>query len=307
MNSHDALFFFDLQVSIQLQKWSTKQVELKSEDTPSYPQAPEPEPTRSSPLVADQQPQDVLDLSNYDPDELLDLIQIACLLCQRKLKTVQDLRKHQALSDLHKKNLEDPQAVQAALRKARGVSSSSSSSSSNEYGASATNSTASSISASSATLNTLPTNVDDEPKYRDRAAERRQTFGQPEYPLPPTPAGRDYGGRHNSYRGGYGDLEVIIPEQPTKDGIKEDNIGNRLLKSMGWKEGQGLGKDGDGIKAPIEASSYAKGVGIGAGLLRKADGTTVMRGPQGTYAETAKELARRRYEESGHGRDSSDK
>lgn len=41
-------------------------------------------------------------------------------------------------------------------------------------------------------------------------------------------------------------------EEPTKFGIKEDNIGNKLLQKMGWSEGQGLGKSNQGIVDPIE-------------------------------------------------------
>jgi len=41
-------------------------------------------------------------------------------------------------------------------------------------------------------------------------------------------------------------------EQPTATGIKDDNIGNKLLQKMGWQEGQGLGQRGQGIIDPIE-------------------------------------------------------
>ncbi|KAF9954927.1 hypothetical protein BGZ72_004155 [Mortierella alpina] len=291
-------------VSIQLQKWSTKQVELQSGEghAPAPQQALESGKATTAPQSFSQpsQGQELLDFAKYEPDELLDLKQVACLLCQRRLKSLQDLRKHQELSDLHKKNLLDPQAVQNALRKSRGIPASTT-----------TGATAQSESSSSgASVDGAVTKPDEEPKYRDRAAERRQIFGQPDYPLPPTPTGRDrdYGGGSGGRFGGGGGRgmgggggfqhDVVIPEQPTKDGIKEDNIGNRLLKSMGWKEGQGLGKDGAGIKAPIEASGYAKGVGIGAGLARKADGASTLRGPLGNYADSVKELARRRYEQS---------
>uniref|UniRef100_A0A673JGA7 RNA binding motif protein 5 n=1 Tax=Sinocyclocheilus rhinocerous TaxID=307959 RepID=A0A673JGA7_9TELE len=88
-------------------------------------------------------------------------------------------------------------------------------------------------------------------KYRDRAAERREKYGIPEPPVPkkrkftqPTPV-------------------VVNYEQPTKDGLNSDNIGNKMLQAMGWKEGKGLGRNQQGITAPIEAQLRMKGAGLG--------------------------------------------
>ncbi|MEQ2174573.1 hypothetical protein GOODEAATRI_009236, partial [Goodea atripinnis] len=44
-------------------------------------------------------------------------------------------------------------------------------------------------------------------------------------------------------------------EQPTKDGLTSDNIGNKMLQAMGWKEGKGLGRNQQGITAPIEVDA----------------------------------------------------
>lgn len=46
--------------------------------------------------------------------------------------------------------------------------------------------------------------------------------------------------------------------------IADDNKGARMLASMGWKKGEGLGKDGSGILDPVKAESYAQSAGIGS-------------------------------------------
>ncbi|XP_078413206.1 G patch domain-containing protein 2 isoform X2 [Cetorhinus maximus] len=45
--------------------------------------------------------------------------------------------------------------------------------------------------------------------------------------------------------------------------IPETNIGSRMLQSMGWLPGTGLGPDGKGIAEPIRAVRRPKGVGLG--------------------------------------------
>lgn len=45
--------------------------------------------------------------------------------------------------------------------------------------------------------------------------------------------------------------------------IPDSNIGNRLLQSMGWTPGTGLGPDGTGIKDPISALKRRDRVGLG--------------------------------------------
>ncbi|KAK1171424.1 G patch domain-containing protein 2-like isoform X1 [Acipenser oxyrinchus oxyrinchus] len=45
--------------------------------------------------------------------------------------------------------------------------------------------------------------------------------------------------------------------------IPENNIGNKMLQSMGWSPGMGLGPDGTGISEPIRALQRPKGAGLG--------------------------------------------
>uniref|UniRef100_A0AAY4AXK3 RNA binding motif protein 5 n=1 Tax=Denticeps clupeoides TaxID=299321 RepID=A0AAY4AXK3_9TELE len=89
-----------------------------------------------------------------------------------------------------------------------------------------------------------------EMKYRDRAAERREKYGIPE---PPVPKKRKFTPPQ----------PVVNYEQPTKDGLNSDNIGNKMLQAMGWKEGKGLGRNQQGITSPIEAQMRMKGAGLG--------------------------------------------
>ncbi|XP_075997374.1 RNA-binding protein 5 isoform X2 [Genypterus blacodes] len=87
-------------------------------------------------------------------------------------------------------------------------------------------------------------------KYRDRAAERREKYGIPE---PPVAKKKKFSQP----------APVVNYEQPTKDGLNSDNIGNKMLQAMGWKEGSGLGRNRQGITTPISAQMRTKGAGLG--------------------------------------------
>ncbi|XP_056150588.1 G patch domain-containing protein 2 isoform X2 [Lampris incognitus] len=45
--------------------------------------------------------------------------------------------------------------------------------------------------------------------------------------------------------------------------LPETNMGNRMLQSMGWSPGMGLGPEGRGITEPIRATQRPKGAGLG--------------------------------------------
>lgn len=79
--------------------------------------------------------------------------------------------------------------------------------------------------------------------YRDRAKERRRQFG-----IDSTGYAFDVMGGSGS--GGARNEDEIRreSEEASKKPLDDSNIGNRLLKSMGWKEGQGVGKHAQGTE-----------------------------------------------------------
>lgn len=47
----------------------------------------------------------------------------------------------------------------------------------------------------------------------------------------------------------------------------------KLLQKLGWKEGEGLGKEGTGIKQPIQPKTVAQpGAGLGSSSSKKHKG-----------------------------------
>lgn len=81
--------------------------------------------------------------------------------------------------------------------------------------------------------------------YRDRAKERRQKYGQSDQPEVPS----------SRYKEKYmrGIKNVLQPEDAssryetdTQGSSLQNSIGAKLLKNMGWSDGQGLGRSNQG-------------------------------------------------------------
>ncbi|VDO96862.1 unnamed protein product [Heligmosomoides polygyrus] len=57
---------------------------------------------------------------------------------------------------------------------------------------------------------------------------------------------------------------VVVSKTDPVRPLNEANKGFRLLQSMGWKEGEGLGKDSQGRQAPVEPAARNERLGLGA-------------------------------------------
>lgn len=91
-------------------------------------------------------------------------------------------------------------------------------------------------------------------QYRDRALERRTALGQPDHPPPPS---------KKQKLASTVQASKPVVSAPEKQ-IEEGNIGSKLLASMGWAAGSGLGSSSVGRVAPVQAKAFASGAGIGA-------------------------------------------
>jgi len=168
---------------------------------------------------------------------------MACLLCKRQFSSKEALQRHQQLSDLHKQNYEK---LKVSVTASMGGEDSESL------------------------------------RYRDRAKERRERYGEPE--VPPI--------LKNAHNKNYNQQQKTIDyEEPTKHGLDSSNLGNQMLKAMGWNEGQGLGRSNQGRVDIIEAQKRTATAGLG---MR---GGTYGASAGDTYKDTIKKMMQVRYNE----------
>ncbi|KAF8553408.1 hypothetical protein OG21DRAFT_1586867 [Imleria badia] len=200
--------------------------------------------------------------------EFSDTSAMTCLLCARQFKTMDQLRRHNKESDLHKarlfipfsKNFKDANLRDVARQK---------------------------VEAARKTSVLKPAETE-QPKYRDRASERRIMHNQPDVPLPENMTTVS---KKKRFAEGP-PPPPSPPPAPLAPGKDDNNVGNRLLKMMGWKEGYGLGSDGDGRVDPVQTAIYAQGVGLGASKAKEFG--KYAEGYSG-YVHMAQDAARERY------------
>jgi hypothetical protein len=192
--------------------------------------------------------------------EFSDTYAMTCLLCARQFKNMDQLKRHNKESDLHKKNFKDTNLRDVARQKAEGARKTSA----------------------------FKAVEAEQPKYRDRASERRIMHNQPDIPLPENISAAS---KKKRYTEGP-PPPPSPPPAPPAPGKDENNVGNKLLKMMGWKEGSGLGTDGDGRVDPIQTAIYAQGVGLGASKAKEFG--KYAEGYSG-YVHMAQDAARERY------------
>ncbi|XP_019736090.1 angiogenic factor with G patch and FHA domains 1 isoform X2 [Hippocampus comes] len=103
------------------------------------------------------------------------------------------------------------------------------------------------------------------PKYRDRAESRRQTVGS-----------------EGLFQQDDAPASVHVE-------ISEVNKGRKMLEKMGWKKGEGLGKEGTGMKDPIQLQIRKAQSGLGACGTMSVDDASLTRSKSQKNWEKARE------------------
>lgn len=229
-------------------------------------------------------------LTPSDSMYYIDTSALSCYLCVRKFKLLDVLLRHERESELHKTNMADEAKRQngqevraiklAEQRKAEGEDA-----------------------AATATA-TAP--AGEAVKYRNRASERRAVFGlSGGADVPKSKFTQVFAGPTAMTSSDAPPSSALPSSEPSDTNaapaISEDasNIGNILLRSMGWTEGQGIGVDGKGIDKPIEAVRYASGAGIGSSA--PSDPTQQQQQRYESMTDHAREDRKKRYYEATQG------
>ncbi|XP_024386380.1 SUPPRESSOR OF ABI3-5 isoform X3 [Physcomitrium patens] len=166
--------------------------------------------------------------------------------------------------------------------------------------------------------------------YRDRAAERRSLYASTlpgdvsegdgkgkDMPFPPGVGARGVGrgsdmpfppgvGGGGSKQGVVTDhsgavmggaetesFEVITAERA----LDASNVGNRMLRNMGWQEGSGLGKEGTGIVEPVLAQGAGERAGLGSHSQQKKTDSRFETLPGDSYRIVIQKKALARFHE----------
>jgi len=179
--------------------------------------------------------------------KLTDWEKLACLLCKRQFASKEKLNKHNTLSDLHKQNILEWRKQNAGA----GEMGSGRSQEGNSF------------------------------QYRDRAKERRNKFGDDDKPVPNKFKEKYLKALDEVTVTGVGGEAASVPK------IGEENVGNRMLQKMGWKDGLGLGKKNQGRTEIITAQSRTAQSGLGTAQIAS--------NPNDTYKDLARKTLWNRY------------
>ncbi|KAJ7694105.1 hypothetical protein B0H17DRAFT_1009375 [Mycena rosella] len=261
-----------------------------SVQAPSKKPGPSSAPTPSTSSVVSAPPETIPAEEDF---EFSDVGALTCLLCARQFKTTDQLKRHNKESDLHKARIPQPYVLSIFKDSANlafflffsfvaGF----------HFHTRQKNfkdANLREVARQKLAARQVGTSTTDQPKYRDRASERRVLFNQPDAPVPE----KDVGTKVGKKRQAEGPPPPPSPPPPpVNPGKDENNVGNKLLKMMGWTEGTGLGTAGEGRVDPISTAVYAQGVGLGASkgkdIAKYTEGST-------NYIHLAKDAARERY------------
>ncbi|XP_075382887.1 angiogenic factor with G patch and FHA domains 1 isoform X1 [Mycteria americana] len=117
------------------------------------------------------------------------------------------------------------------------------------------------------------------PKYKDRAGKRRETIGS-----------------EGTFQRDDSPASVHIE-------ISNSNKGHKMLEKMGWKKGEGLGKDGGGMKDPISLQLHKTHAGLGTSRPASIEDVQIIQSKNKKNWDKARERFAENFQEPKSQRD----